>query len=325
MPDNGPSTYLSTLDEFIAHWTAVDAALSPAAMTLPTGSNLAAMQARRTELATELTQVQVQLNLWDAERTNRDNQKLALYDRMKQLSNYVRGMFPQSENYGQLRPLVQFAASPGRWGNHMDKSASTWLQINTDPPAGFTPPLLMFGGYTQANFATDVAELKTTFTAVTETLQAAQDQRALRDRIWGEIKDELGGYRLAVMALLPEDHELVQTIPRLNPLPGHTPDPVLLSGEWNPVTLKADLSWTASADPDLARYDIRACILEPYDTDFEFAVDSVLPDVTTFSTDEGLLMAGGSRSFKVYVVLNTDNEAGSNSVWIQNPGGAIPP
>jgi hypothetical protein len=325
MPFSGPSSYLSTIDEFIAHWTAVNAALAPNPLVLPSGYALAALQADRTTLATEMTELQTLINNWDSERTNRDNLKEALHPRMKQLSNYVRGMFPESENFGQLRPLVDFAASPGLWANHMDKSESTWLDINTDPPAGFTPPLVLFGGYTQAQFSADVASLKTLFTGVTNTLKAAKNQRELRDRIKNRVHDELNQYRPAVVALFPEDHELVQTIPLLNPLPGHTPDPVHLDANWDAGEQVAALVWTQSDDEDLVRYDIRACIGPDYDTDFEFAVESVATTVTTYETSEGLETPGATRTFKVYVVLNTGNEAGSNAETVQNPGLPPPP
>jgi hypothetical protein len=325
MPFSGPASYLPTIDEFVAHWTDVNAALAPNPLVLPSGYAIADLQADRTELATEMTELQTLINNWDSARTNRDNLKEPLHGRMKQLSNYIRGIFPESENFGQLRPLVDFSANEGLWINHMDKSASTWLDINTDPPAGFTPPLLLFGGYTQAMFAADVVSLKALFTEVTVTLKDARNQRALRDQIFNRVYDELTQYRLAVIALLPEDHALVQTIPRLEPLPGHTPDPVHLDANWDATEQVAALVWTTSDDEDLVRYDIRACIGADYDTDFEFAVDSTLPGVTTYETSEGLETPGATRTFKVYVILDTGNEAGSNAETVQNPGLPPPP
>ncbi len=45
---------------------------------------------------------------------------------------------------------------------------------------------------------------------------------------------------------------------RLTPLPGHTPDPVVLTGGWDVADAGAELSWTPSADPELEQYELRA-------------------------------------------------------------------
>jgi len=45
----------------------------------------------------------------------------------------------------------------------------------------------------------------------------------------------------------------------------------------------------------------------------------VLPGTLEFRTTEGLSFSGDTASFRVYVVLNTSNESGSNTVVINRP------
>jgi hypothetical protein len=113
-----------------------------------------------------------------------------------------------------------------------------------------------------------------------------------------------------------ETDPLYLSLPRLTPLPGHTPDPVVLSGVWNGTTLKADLSWTASADPDLESYVVRRSGATPYNTNTELVVATLPPETLTHSTDAGLQAEGASMGFKVYVKLTTGNERGSNAVTV---------
>ena len=58
MPFSGPSSYLSTIDEFIGHWTDVDAALPPLApLVLTSVYDLADLQADRDALAIRITEL----------------------------------------------------------------------------------------------------------------------------------------------------------------------------------------------------------------------------------------------------------------------------
>lgn len=82
---------------------------------------------------------------------------------------------------------------------------------------------------------------------------------------------------------------------------------------------EADLSWTASSDPDLSGYSVRRSGADPYDTDSELVVDTLPPGTLVLATDEGLGTPGSTMRYKVYVVLTTGNEKGSNTVTIDRP------
>lgn len=320
MPFSGPSSYLSTIDEFIGHWTDVNAELTPD-LTLSSGYTLPDLQADRDDLADEITQLEGAINVLEGHRTDRDNQKGPMRERMRQLGAFIKGMLPTSVYVGQIPNLIRDSASSGKWIVAMDDHAHLWTTINASPPAGFTPPLLLLGGYSVADFNTDVASLKATFTAWVQADQDVDRERDERDALYQSIRDELVQYRLAVIANFPPDHPLVTSLPRLTPLPGHTPDPVVLSGVWNNGTSMADLSWTASADPDLASYEVRRSGATPYDTSTELVVQTLPPGTLAHSTNAGLALAGSTMGFKVYVVLTTGNERGSNAVTVENESG----
>lgn len=317
MPFSGPSSYLETIDAFIGHWTDVNAALTPD-LTVPTGYTLANLQTDRASLATEIAELEAAINVMEGHRTDRDNKKNAVRERMRQLGAAIRGLMPDSVYVGQIPNLVAFGASSGHWIINMDDFAHIWTTINATPPSGFTPPLLLNGAYPVATFATDVASLKTTFTALTQAEQDVQRAVDERDELYLEIRERLVRYRAAVTAMFLPTDALFLSLPRVEPLPGHTPDPVVLTGVWNGATARADLSWTASADPDLQSYVVRRSGATPYNTNTELVVATLPPETLAHSTSDGLGAEGASMGFKVYVKLTTGNEKGSNAVTVTN-------
>jgi len=317
MPFSGPSSYLPTIDDFIAHWTDVDAALAPGNLTLAGGYDLAALESDRDDLSDEITQLVAAINEQESARTSRDNSKTALRERMRQLGAYINGVLAGSHYVGRVPDLIPFGANEGRWIVVMRDHVDIWTDINASPPAGFTPPLVLNGPYTLANFVTDTTALETTFQALSNADNDVNRERDERDAIYLRVREQLVRYRAAVAGLFPANHPLVLSLPRLTPLPGHTPDAVVLSGVWNGETKLAELSWTASDDPDLDHYEVRRSPVLPYDTDVELAVAHVPAGTLEHATDAGLENPSDQTSFKVYVVLNTSNERGSNAVDIE--------
>jgi hypothetical protein len=321
MPFSGPSSYLPTIDEFIGHWTDVDAALSAGGPLelQPDAYNLVKLQADRDALATEITEIEGTINVLEGHRTGRDNEKEAMKERLRQLGGFVKSQLRDSVYAGEVPALIGLTDSMGKWIIAMDDASHMWTAINATPPAGFAPPLLLVDGYTLATFNTDIAALKTRFTNYTQAAQDVERSIDERDSKYREIRDRLVQYRAVVPSLFAEDHPLVLSLPRLTPLPGHTPDPVVLSGVWNAGTTMGDLSWTPSSDVDLDHYEVRRSGSDPYNGNTEVMVASVLSTQTTLSTVEGLPSSGATMRYKVYVVLTTGNEAGSNAVEITRP------
>ena len=76
------------------------------------------------------------------------------------------------------------------------------------------------------------------------------------------------------------------------------------------------MSWTASAEADLKEYQVRAHPGPKYKTDEETQVATAAKTATALETNYGLGIAGATQLFKVYVVLESDKEKGSNVVKV---------
>ncbi len=318
MPFNGPSSYLPTTDEFIGHWTDVNVELTPD-LILAGPYALADLQADRDALSDAITALVEGINDVEGHRTDRDNQKLSIKERQRQLDSFIRGFLASSSYVGRIPEAIDMLANPGKWLISMRDHRNIWTDIHATPPAGFTPPLLLAGGYTLATFTTDIAALETTFESLSLTEQDVDRLLDERDALYLAIRAQLVLYREAVLGSFAEDHPLVLSLPRLDPLPGHTPDPVVLTGVWNQTISMADLSWTASADADLASYQVRRNGNTPYNSNLEQVVETLPPGTLVLSTNEGFSGPGASMGYKVYVVLNTSNESGSNAVTVVGP------
>jgi hypothetical protein len=255
----------------------------------------------------------------EGHRTWRDYEKEAMKERLRQLGGFVKSQLRDSVYAGQVPPLVNMTDSMGKWIIAMDDAAHMWTTINATPPAGFTPPLLLVDAYPIATFTTDVTALKTRFTNYTQAAQDVTRSIDERDAKYKSIRDRLVQYRAVVPSLFAEDHPLVTSLPRLTPLPGHTPDPVVLSGAWNDGPKVAELSWTASSDVDLDHYEVRRSGSDPYNSNTEVMVQSVPAAQTSLDTDAGLELPTATMRYKVYVVLTTGNESGSNALEVTRP------
>jgi hypothetical protein len=183
-----------------------------------------------------------------------------------------------------------------------------------------TTPLLLNGSYTLANFNAHLAELRTLYASWSNAGQAKrmaiQNRKAQEERIYAILKK----YREIVGLRFAKDSPVYLSLPRLTPLPGHTPAAVTLSGIWNAEETMAALGWTASTEPTLKHYQIRFCTGAVYENEEEEILVTIpKAGPLTHLTDAGLSVPGATASYKVYVVLESDNEKGSDAVAITRP------
>ena len=185
---------------------------------------------------------------------------------------------------------------------------------------GFTGPLILSGGYALADFTADVAATYAAYNASRDTTQGSTLARMHLDNLEGPAKLKMKQYRKAVISVLPAGDDLLLSIPAITPAPGSTPDPVAAGGLWSVADVTGVLNWTASTNPHLDHYSVRTSPGPRYSTDEESVVADLPTGTLTFSTLEGLAAPGAAAVFKVYVVLTTGNEKGSNVVRITRPG-----
>lgn len=329
MPISGPSSYPSTLNEFVPHFEASNLALGaggPMVLRNPNGIvpptlAVADLTTMRTNLNTLHSDIQGQINTVELAFADLMVMKVAIHLRAGQFNEKVRGPLGNTSYAHALPELPTPTDGRGVFVEPLDDIATLWAKLNAAVGIpGFTAPLLLLGGYTLAEFTTALANLKTQFETVAKenlgvTLKIG-DRNVLQDLIYPVLKV----YRVTVPTMFAANSPLISSLPRLTPEPGSTPDAVLANGLWNVPTSQAKLTWDASTAPDLAEYEVRWSPGLTYDVATEVVIGNVAKTAPReFFTTQGLLASGDVSNFKVYVTTTTGNERGSNTVKITRP------
>ena len=280
MPLSGPSSYVETIEEFTAHWFLVDTDLGAGnEMTLVTGPADAVVTvpradlvALRDELDAAQDSVQAALNQVEITRGTVMLGKTTLLAQAQAYGRKVRGLFPPGSPFLSMTPeLPGISAGQETFLRPMRDISNAWSTID-EQASGFTLPP---AGTTLAQFIAAVGALETSWKDLNAREVELGYQREKRNSLQEEAAAILGRYRPTVESQFAPDSPLVASIPRLRPLPGHTPDAVSLSAEWDVAETKARLTWTASTEATLASYQIRMSPSETYDADAESTIATI--------------------------------------------------
>lgn len=318
----GPASYLPTLVEFLAHWGQCDA-LVPGGVTLAGGIALGLATEQRdlledardrvTDLGVERALAREQLNTRIA----------ALQARMVEFNRRIRADLPGSPFARVLPEAFSVGDAEDAVRDGLRQVSKLWAKVDAiaPTPPGLVLPLRLLGDYTLATFNTDRETLRTAYRELTDAgveLRVAREQRNdLQDRIY----DILKNYRLKVPTALPAGHALIDSLPALTPPAGRTPAPVAAQAGWDAGSSQAKVTWAASPDDELKEYQVRGVPGDEYDTDDEAVLATVEPAAAReFFTPFALGSPGLTAGFKVYVVLKTGHERGSETVFVTRPG-----
>lgn len=316
-----PKNYLSVIDDFLSHWALVNALAGATPLVLAGGYVVATLTTDRAALAAQMTLVETNGVAAITASSDRDIKRANMREKMRQFNSTVRGLLAGTIYPNSLPNVPSFNAAPGLWTRAMDEMATVWNRINTDVPApAITLPFVLSGPYTRANFLTDQTALLTAFTTHNTTFTVAETARNLRDLLFNAIYARLVQYRKVIQGRFLKTHQLYQSLPVLRAASGSTPDPVNIGAEWNAATNRAHITYTASTDPHLSGYQLRASLGGTrYDIETETVLATNSPGVLTFDTAEGLVASGSVIFVKVYVLTDTGNERGSKAVKIVRP------
>ncbi len=259
-------------------------------------------------------------NARETAAANRDTLKAALRTKLGQFRAMLRATLPGSKYPAAAPRMPPPTSVESKFLAAFDDMLSLWTRINADGAIpGFTPPLVI-GGYTIATFTTELASMRSGFVGVTTAENDLDIGRKGRDSLLKPARERMVQYRAAVEAVLGPTHPLTLSLPILFPAPGSTPAAVTLSGNWNAAAFQAELFWTASSDPDLQEYEVRMTPGTTYDANNATVAGNVpASGAQTLLTSAGLANPGNTASFKVFVILTTSNESGSNTVTITRP------
>lgn len=321
MPITDIGSYVTTMQEFIEHWIDVNVFLSgtpTVELKLKGGYTLVAFTADRATLEADIVFIDTD-NTLELAMADRDLKKEAIRTPLSQFRGAVESQLTDTKYEAALPTLPPIGTDETAYLRPFDDIAILWGKINADKTIPvFTPPLLLAGGYTLANFTTELAAMRAAYAAVGAAEENLKLRRAERDKRMKEAVARMRQYRAAVVANLAPDNPLLAMVPDLWPS-GSEPQPVTLAAVWNAATSKADLSWNASTDSALGVYSVRTSPRPTYDEATDTVVADLPPGTLILSTDAGLTTPGSTALFRVYVVRTTGAEAGSNVVSVSRP------
>ena len=326
MPITGPSSYLTTTDEFIGHWGEADTTLGVGnELKLKDGSVRAALVTKKDALVARRALLQARLNVQEVGRGDIDIRKTALLVRLNQFNEKVRFQYGGTKWERALPQVPSQSDGQGNFTVPLDDAAALWLMINDDPAI---PDITLIGGYTHTAFVADIAALNVAFTGYNTAGKQADVALQERNDIQDEIYEMLKQYRQAVPTFFVKGNAILDSLPDLTPAPGSTPAAVVATGAWVPATSNARLECSESKDANLFQYEFRYSVGDHYSTDTE----SVVPGgnipaggTRVIFTDVALGTPGNKVNFKAYVITTLGHERGSNTVAIVRPADPTPP
>jgi hypothetical protein len=324
MAITGNSSYVPTINEFSAHWVQCNTALAPQALLVRLPDNTTRTQAQFVSMrnALEINQDQVQ-DCLVAQVIARANIFLRKEGLLAQLNlfNAVLDGYYQNTVFYAARPFVpSIGAGQENFIRPMVDAMKLWAKLNVGTaPEGVTLPLSLSDGTNQEDFADAVQALKEAYEEEQGKAQDVTLARATRDLTQDKCYETMKSYREAVPAKLSAFPALIETMPRLTPLPGHTPAAVNASAVFQAPN-QAKVIYDASTDLQLERYELRGTVGDHYDEDDAVVIATHLPnEPREFVTTFGLNQPGAEIALKVFVVLTTGNEAGSAAMLVDRP------
>ena len=326
MPLTTNGSYITVIDEVLAHWAEALLVLPPTKPLIVrlkqnnTGVTRANLITLRGTLETQQNAVQSCRADFFIARGNTNNKKAAL---LEQFNDFVAlfDAYYQGTDFYELRPYAPvLSAGKDAFCTALGEAMILWEKLNEGPaPAGINLPLVLGDGTDQGAFASSISALAFAYAAEPPLGFALKYARARRNGTQKRVHEVLVNYREAAEGRLSEFPELLETLPRITPLPGHTPARVNASSIFEAPD-KSKIVHDESTDAMIERYELRGCMGPDWDEEDAVAVASHQPnEAREFITTFGLNQSGAQVTFKVYVILTTGNEAGSAPMFVQRP------
>ena len=325
-----PNTvFIPLFNDFIAHFEQCNEALAPQSLVirLPetnTSYTLAQFTTLRDTVQARQNTVQACRTTQQIARGQINLKKAALLAQFNLFTALLDGYFRNTEFY-DARPLApSFSDGQENFTRPLVDAMILWEEINEGPaPAGVALPLTLGDGTVHGAFASSISALQFAYATEQRKSRGLVLARARRDRVQNTAYEVMKSYREAVPGMLSNFPELVETLPRLTPLPGHTPEAV------NAIAIfvapnQSKVVYDASTDAMLHSYQLRGNVGDDYSDEDAVVIATHSPtDPMEFVVPFGLNQPGATVALKVYVILTTGNEAGSAAMFVERPA-AVP-
>jgi hypothetical protein len=324
MPITGNSSYIPTMNEFIAHWGQANASLAPSSLVIRLPDNTTRTRAQfialRDTLQTEENEIIGCLSALQIQRGNIRLQKQALMAKFNMFVSLMDGYYQGTDFYDARPYAPTFHAGQEVFTRPLVDMMLLWEKLNSGPaPAGITLPLVLGDGTTQSTFASAVSALQFAYAEERNKAQLLTLARAKRNGTQRIAYETMKAYRAAVPGRLTAFPDIIEALPRLSPLPGHTPEAVNASAVFEAPN-QTKVVYDASSDAMLERYELRGTVGEEYDEQDAVVIASRAPnEPREFVTSFGLNQPGTEVALKVFVILTTGNEAGSATMRVSRP------
>ena len=152
----------------------------------------------------------------EVERTgaDRDQRKAAGLVRFDQVKAAIKAQFKNTKHFAALPQKPTLSRTRQTFMKPFEDLAELWLTLNNDTslPASMRP-MTVAGGYTQADFAADVAALTAAYEAAEYATRELRQRRAERTQPLAGLKRRLTQYRNLVKSQLNPGDPLLNTLP----------------------------------------------------------------------------------------------------------------
>ncbi|MEN9573325.1 MAG: hypothetical protein RL514_1180 [Verrucomicrobiota bacterium] len=321
MPIQSNASYVPVINEFLAHWGDVNVALpQDKPLILKSALARAGLITLRNDLQTLLDGVQEKLNEVEIASGALLLKKEPILARLNEFNGVVEAYFGGTALANARPKAPGITEGEEKFTEPLRDMKSLWAKVNAQvAPPGMVLPLVLDGGLDLAGFVTLLGQLRDAFADVQQREHDLSFERKLRDAKMGVIYDSLKLYRLSVPARLPNNVPLLESMPKLTPDAGSTPDAVNASA----VFVAPDQSKTvydASEAPDVAAYELRGNSGPVYKSDDAQVIASNAPDAPReFVTNFGLTQPGAKISMVVVVKTASGHEKASAPMTVARP------
>ena len=279
----GSSSYVSTMNSFSAHWLEANARLGaqPYVVRLSDGNTTLSQGqfvALRNSLVAQQNTVQACLTQQQVARGAINLAKAALLEQFALFVSVLDGYYRNTKFYA-LRPTAPgFNDGQETFSRPLGKMMNLWQEMNAgSAPAGMTLPLELSDDTTQGSFASALSGLQFAYAAEESKETKVGLARAERNLIQEEAYDAMRMYREGARNGFRAFPELLATLPRLTPLPGHTPAPVQASAVFEaPNATK--VVYSASPEAALQSYQLRGTVGDRYEEEDAVVIATHGPD-----------------------------------------------